>query len=156
MMAFQTQPLGTALTSKETKPEELSALVEKQKAEVQVFYEEFNMATDRTLFAELLKLYYKNVPKDQHAPIFQEIETKYKGDFDKFAAEVYNTSIFASKAKYDAFMSSPNSKKLEKDPAYRTMKSITDFYTANSKMPSMQLRMSKINTIVLTWLDFVK
>lgn len=133
MMAFQTQSLGTALASKETKPEELSALVEKAKGRSAGFYDEFNMATDRALFAELLKLYHKNVPKEQHAPIFQEIETKYKGDFEKFATDVYNTSIFASKEKYDAFMSSPNSKKLEKDLGYRTMKSITDFYAANSR-----------------------
>ncbi|MBL0342795.1 MAG: S46 family peptidase [Bacteroidetes bacterium] len=126
-------PLLAALNSKETKPEEMAALVEKLKGRADGFYEEFNAPTDQKLFAALLNMSYEDIPKEQHPPIFKEVETKYKGDFDKFAADVFKNSFFVSKEKYLKFMNKPSSKQLEKDLAFRTMKSIMDSYNANSK-----------------------
>ncbi len=126
-------PLSTVLSSKDSKSEDIKAATEKAKARAESFYEEFNVATDQKLFAALLEMYYKDIPKDQHAPIFKEIESKYKSDFNSYAAAVYKTSFLTSKEKYLAFLDAPSSKKLEKDPAFRTMKSIMDFYNANIK-----------------------
>ncbi|HMT30673.1 MAG TPA: S46 family peptidase, partial [Bacteroidia bacterium] len=127
-------PLSTVLANKESKPEDISALTDKSKAKADDFYSEFNASTDQKLFAALLKMYHQDVPKEQHAPVFKEIESKYKGDFDKYAAEVYKNSFFASKEKFLSFLNSPSSKKLEKDPAFHAIKSIMDYYAATSRM----------------------
>jgi hypothetical protein len=126
-------PLGTALANKEQKPEETKQLIEKLKSKGEDLYSEFNASTDQKLFAALLKLYYQDVPKDLQAPVFSEIQSKYSGNFEKYAEEVYEKSSLTSKAKYEALLSSPTLKKLEKDPAYHAMKSLMDFYNAKVK-----------------------
>jgi len=130
-IASALMPLSTVLSNKESKSEDIKAAAEKAKARAESFYQEFNVSTDQKLFAALLEMYYKDIPKDQQAPIFKEIESKYKGDFNAYAAAVYKTSFLTSQEKYLAFLDAPSSKKLEKDPAFRTMKSIMDFYNAN-------------------------
>lgn len=132
--AIKVQDLENVLSAKESKAEDIKAVADKLLAKSTDFYSEFNAPTDRNLVAALLKMYSQDVPKDQLAPIFAEIETKFKGDYDKYATELFKTSLFASQATYEAFLKAPSLKKLQKDMAYKTIKSITDFYNANAKV----------------------
>lgn len=132
--AIKVQDLENVLSAKESKAEDIKAVSDKLLAKSTDFYSEFNAPTDRNLLAALMKMYSQDVPKDQLAPIFAEIETKFKGDYDKFATELFKTSLFASQTSYEAFLKSPSLKKLQKDMAYKTIKSITDFYNANAKV----------------------
>lgn len=133
LFAYSHQSLMKALSNKETPKEEITKLTEGLKESSLNHFKEFNAATDQKLFSELLGLYYKEVPKDQHAPIFQEIESKYKGDFNNFAADVYASSVMVDEAKYNAFLAKPSAKVLSKDMAYKTIMSIMDHYNANGK-----------------------
>jgi len=63
-----------------------------------------------------------------HPDIFKTIETKYKGNFDKYADAVFNKSILASKEKVFEFFDKPSLKLLEKDIGYATMESILRSY----------------------------
>src|SRR6478735_4911801 len=50
------------------------------------FFKNYDMATDKEVFAALLEMYYKNVdPKFQPEYFRTTIEKKYKGDFKKYA-----------------------------------------------------------------------
>ncbi len=82
-------------------------------------FKDYNAPTDQKILAGLYKMYAHDVPQEQWPDFFKEINKKYKGDFDTFAAEVFEKSIFSSEDKVNAFLDKPNAKKLAKDPAYK-------------------------------------
>ena len=80
----------------------------------------------------MLEMYYYNVPKKQHAPVFKKIENQLFGfkklDFDWYAKNVFKRSVFSNKEKFFKFLENPSLKKIERDPAYKTMMSIYNEY----------------------------
>ncbi|UBM62330.1 S46 family peptidase [Candidatus Sulfidibacterium hydrothermale] len=104
--------------------EELDAL----KGTVNKHFKDYNQTIDRNLLAAMLRMYYQNVPKDQHPEYLEKIAKKYKGNFDKYATEVFKKSIFASKEKTEAFLNDPKAKVLEKDPALQAWNAFLDEY----------------------------
>jgi hypothetical protein len=59
------------------------------------------------------------------------VDKKFKGDIDKFVDAMFAKSIFASEAKFNAFLGNPSLKTLENDPAYLTTTSI---YSTGSEL----------------------
>ncbi len=97
-------------------------------AQAEQHFKDYNPATEQKLYAAGLKMLYDYVPKEKQPDIFETlIMKKYKGDFDAFAADVFEKSIFATKEKFDAFLAKPSAKKFEKDLANQTTQS---FYGA--------------------------
>lgn len=93
------------------------------------FFKDFYQPCDKKLFAEMLKMYYKDVPKEQHPSVFTDVVAKkYKLDFDKFADAVYKKSILADSSRLYAFLSKPSFKVLDKDLGFRTMSSVVTTY----------------------------
>ncbi len=95
VFAYSHKDLNEALANKETSKEDIAKITEGLKKKSEDYFKEYNPPTDQKLFAGLLELYYKDVPKAQHAPIFAEIESKYDGDFSKYAEAVFKSSVFA-------------------------------------------------------------
>ena len=93
-------------------------------------FEKNDYAIAKKTFAELLKLYAKDVPKDELPTIFQSIDKEFKGDIDAFANEVYTNSIFATKENLIKFLDHPKLKVFEKDLGWITAQSLRE---ANSK-----------------------
>lgn len=129
--AYGFDALNTALSAKETSDDEIKALTEELKKEAETHFKDYNLPTDKKLFSALLKMYYENVPKDQHPPVVDQMASKYKGSFDEWADDVLSSSMFATKEKTEAFLNAPSAKKLSKDMAFKTIKGITDFYFAS-------------------------
>ncbi|GAB4280356.1 MAG: S46 family peptidase [Marinilabiliales bacterium] len=92
------------------------------------FYKDYDAPTDMRLLAELTKMYYENVPEAYHLEVFKTIEKKYKGDFNKWAQDVFDKSVFTSKDKYFAFLDKPSTKILDKDPVYQLMEEVIGMY----------------------------
>lgn len=128
--AYSHQSLMKVLENKESKPEDIKKAAEGLRENAAGFYKEFNAPTDQKLVAALMEMYYNDVPKDQHAPVFAEVQSKYKGDFSKYAADMFKTSVFADEAKYKSFLDKPSAKNLKKDMAYHAITSILDHYNA--------------------------
>jgi hypothetical protein len=82
------------------------------------FYEEYNTVTDRKVTSEILKLFKKNVPAVFQPAFFNLIETKYKGNIDKYSDDLFSHSLFASQDKFNVFIQNPSLKMLEKDMAF--------------------------------------
>jgi len=102
------------------------------KKEARNFYKDYSASIDQELFGSMLEMYYYNVPKTQHAKVFKTIENQLFGfkklDFDWYAKNVFNRSIFSSKEKFFTFLENPSSSKIERDPAYKTLMSIYNHY----------------------------
>ncbi|MCD4746065.1 MAG: S46 family peptidase [Bacteroidales bacterium] len=84
-------------------------------------FKDYNPPTDKKMLAELFKMYADNISPKKYPEIFSEINKKYKGDYKKFANDVFKNSIFASLDKTEQFLENPKFKTLDKDLAYKTM-----------------------------------
>jgi len=103
---------------------EIKTAADAFKLTTEKFFKDFNAPTDQKLFAALMKMYYDNVPKDQHPEIFTTVEKKYKGCFVKFAEDVYKNSFLVCPVKLNKFLEKPTLKAMEKDLGFMTMRSI--------------------------------
>jgi hypothetical protein len=133
MFAYGAGDLNKELTAKKHDKEKIKAAADKLKARGEEYFKEYDATTDRMLLASLMKMYYNDIPKEQQAPVFAEIQSKFKGDFEAWAADLFKNSVFVSKEKYDEFLNSPSAKKLAADPAYKTITSIMDHYNSTMK-----------------------
>jgi len=110
-------PYLEQLKGEKENPEAPKATAEALKAGIDEHFKDINAPTDQKIMAGLYKMYGEDIPVEEQAEFYKEINSKYKGDFDKFAAEVFENSIFASPEKVNEFLDNPKAKKLEKDPA---------------------------------------
>ncbi len=91
-------------------------------------FKDYNLATDKKLLASMLNMYYINVPKEQQPEILTKIASKYKGNFTKFADEVFKKTIFSDVNKVNSFLLKPNAKAIDKDLVYQLMNAFYDNY----------------------------
>ena len=128
-LAYKAHTLYGALKNKASQEELGQAVIEfKQTSDEQ--FKNYNASTDKKVFVALLKMYHDDIDKALHPAIFAEVDKKYKGDFNKWADEVFKKSIFASQEKMNVFLAKPEQKILDKDPAFIAMSSMLgDFRT---------------------------
>lgn len=99
--------------------EQINEEVGKLKDAVERSYRNYNQQVDRDLWAAMLRVYATEVPTHLQPAIFQEIERRFRGDFNRFADEVYRRSIFANAAALEAFLARPNLRTLQNDWVFR-------------------------------------
>ena len=125
------------------------------KKEAIEFYKNYNTSVDQELFASMLEMYYYNVSKSQHAPIFKKIENQLFGfkslDFDWYAKNTFKRSILSSKEKFFAFLDKPMKSTIERDPAYKTIVSIYNQYInqVSSKRALVREKLKKGNRLFI-------
>lgn len=97
--------------------------IERLKSGTKKFFKDYNADTDKKICAALLKLYATDISKAQQADIFNEIEKKYNGDFEKYAADIYGKSMLVSESNMNKAISNigKDYKKIQKDPIYKLM-----------------------------------
>ena len=104
--------------------------LDKIKTDASALYKNYNAATDEKICAAMLKLFVDNIELSQRASIFLEIDKKYKGDFEKYAKDIYSKSMFVSEDKVMAAIADmdKNYKKVDKDPIFKLMRSCLTKY----------------------------
>ncbi|MFZ4546075.1 MAG: S46 family peptidase [Bacteroidales bacterium] len=115
------------------KGDDLKKQMEKYKETSKEHFKEYNNGIEQNVLAALLTLFHSNIPVDQQPAIYQVIDKKYKGDINKYVAELFEKSIFYTEAKFNAFLEKPNLKKLQNDPAFVTYNSFMDTFKALQK-----------------------
>ncbi len=145
--AYSFDALATALSKKDTPAEEIEKLKQSLLETTREHFKDYYLPIDRQLLPAMLSMYYQDVPKDQQSDLFGEIEKKYKGDFEKYADEVFKKSIFADAEKVNAFLNRPHYKKLVNDPAFKAIKTIIDHYNANirPRITALETRLNALN-----------
>ena len=108
------------------KGDDLKKQMEKYKETSKEHFKEYNNAIEQNTAAALLILYRANIPVAQLPTIYQVIDKKYKGDINKYVAEMFEKSIFCTEAKFNAFLEKPSLKKLQNDPAFLAYNSLND------------------------------
>jgi hypothetical protein len=100
------------------------------KSAVERFFKDFDAGIDENLVAVLFKLYHDRVDAGRWPETFQLVQKKYKGNFGKFAREMYAKSIFADAGRLLAFIDNPVQKKLDADPCFQAGKALRALYSA--------------------------
>jgi hypothetical protein len=129
--AYTFNALEKALNEKDAKPEDIKVKADALKEKVEDFFEEYDAGVDKKVFAVLIKQFCLDVPKEQQAPAFAQLDKKYKGDFNKLADDIFSKSIFNDKEKVLAFLNNPSAKKINNDPAYKLVNEQLNFYNDN-------------------------
>lgn len=142
--AFSFSGLERALSADDPDQGRITKMAEALQKRAEGFYKEYNAPTDQKVTAALLELFYKGVPKSQQPDVFETINSKYKGNFEKYSAMLFKKSIFANKATLDAFLKAPSAKALSKDPAIQAINSILGNFRQNLA-PKMGPANEKIN-----------
>ncbi|MCT4648091.1 MAG: S46 family peptidase [Carboxylicivirga sp.] len=131
-MANKMEVLKVLYKNEEIKEESTKAVKKKLLEDIKLFFKNYYKPLDKELTAKLLELYAANIKKTFQPDIYELINTKYKGDLQKYTDMLYGKSIFGDKDKVEAFVndfSAKSIKKLEKDPAYVLFRSFQKVYS---------------------------
>ncbi|MBS1576410.1 MAG: S46 family peptidase [Bacteroidetes bacterium] len=88
------------------------------------FLREEDVESDKNILAAVTKMYYEDIPQDQHPNgFYYNIKNQYgdlKDDatYKKFAADIFNKTMILDDAKWNAFVANPDGLKLQDDPAF--------------------------------------
>ncbi|MDR2907215.1 MAG: S46 family peptidase [Bacteroidales bacterium] len=106
--------------------------------------------------AEMLKLFYTDVPKNQQPKEFVAWVEKNKLNFDKMAEELYKSPL-ADQSNMEAFLNNPTKKALEKDMLYKFAKMFADYAEdINPKVQPAQDKLRKANRLFVEGLLAMK
>jgi hypothetical protein len=116
------------LDKKDANPINIIRITERLRVKAAGFYTDYYAPLDEKMLGAMLEMYYKNVPATFQPEYLKSVAGKYKGDFNAFAREVFETSYFVSPERQEELLADPSSKKIKKDLAYQTITSFADLY----------------------------
>lgn len=96
-------------------PEEISITLEDK---IQPFFKDYDASVDQKVLAAMMKVAKERIPSQYLPDIFEKIDKKYKGDYTKYAADVFKKTSILSYDNVEAMLKDPKQyAKLKKDPA---------------------------------------
>ncbi|MFW5820057.1 MAG: S46 family peptidase [Bacteroidota bacterium] len=102
---------------------------------VDEFFKNYHQPIDEEIYAAVLKAFYQDINSSFHPDVFQEIHTRYKGNYLKFAKKQFKKTNFNTKDEvYNFFADYPEKeanleKELMKDRLFQTFLSFSEIYT---------------------------
>lgn len=125
----------------------------KLKEEAAKFFKDYNAPTDKKVLAVLLQNYNEELAKT-NSPLKDNLtESKYNGKYDELATSIFKESFLVNENKVLDFLNSYKAsswKKLEKDPAFKLMQTITNNYKENIA-PNYEQLNTQLNLLYRTW-----
>lgn len=96
-------------------PEEINVFLEDR---VQSFFKDYEPALDQKVLAAMLKIAKERISPEFLPDIYKEIDKKYKGDYEKYAADVFKKTSLLSYDNIAQMLRDPKKyERLKKDPA---------------------------------------
>jgi hypothetical protein len=123
---FALRELHGVLSQDEVNQEALEALTEGMKAAAADFYKDYNAPTDKKVMKAMLQLLLEDVDVQYLPDFVTEVNTKYKGNVDKYVDKYFDKSMIVDQSRYMAFLDDPSLKQLEKDPTFIAVTSFFD------------------------------
>lgn len=102
------------------------------------FFENSDMRIETETLEALLKMYLRDIPKDQMGPIAVGLAEKGDKAVEKFMKLVRTKSVFTDKARFEAFAAAPDTKTLAADPLFKLIMEMNDAFTAATSTEEMQ------------------
>ncbi len=140
--AYRVRSLYNLLEKPEENNDQIKLETEILAAVADRYFRDYDKTTDQRLASELMKLYASRVQPRYYPAFFKVIQSKYKGDFGKYTARLYDQTLFADPDRFAAFLKNPSRKVLDKDGAYRASVELFDrlqFLTRETEKSSASL-----------------
>jgi hypothetical protein len=128
VLGFRMYGLKMQLATDAKDAAKVSAAVARVQAAADEFWKDYNPPTDQKVTATMFRMMHQDVEGDLLPGIMKTIETKYKGDFDAWAAKMFATSILTDRARLDAFLAKPTLKVLDKDMGFQAAESCLNHF----------------------------
>ena len=100
------------------------------------FLEDEDIPSDRNIVAAVTRLFFQDIPKEQH-PIgfFGGIKDKYgsledENTYKKYAADIFSKTMLLDNARWEAFVKNPDAVTLQNDPAFHYASSFYSNYSS--------------------------
>lgn len=86
--------------------------------QVKPLYNDYEPAVDRQVLAAMMRLAKERLPAEHLPDVFPAIDKKYKGDYERYAADVFKKSVFTSYDRLYAAAKDPKKfARIRRDPA---------------------------------------
>ena len=96
-------------------PEEIDIFLEDN---IKSFFKDYDASLDRKVLAAMMKIVKERVPAENLPDIYKKVDKKYKGDYEKYAADVFKNTSILSYDNIASMLKDPKKyAKLKKDPA---------------------------------------
>lgn len=105
-----------------------------QKAADKYFEEVAYPDVERKVGKAMMKTYMEYIPENGRISIFKLINDRFKGNTDAFIDACFDSSIFGSKARFEAFAKNPSLETLDNDLMVTFKQSIRDGLIATDKL----------------------
>lgn len=126
--AYSCRSLSMALATGEMA--EINSAVSDLREPIAAFYKDYDMETERDLMKALFRKVYDNLDQAYYPEFFKTIQTKFKGNVEKYINDAFAKSIFATEAKLNSFLDKPSHSTFIKDPMMVMANDIIDVYRA--------------------------
>ena len=98
--------------------ERTNSIINRFEGNLERLFKDLNIPTDQKLLAAMLQMYYDNVPVTHQPKLLRDLGRKNKGDFGRYASQVFRRTIFTDPDKILAAMKKMDAKTFQKDPLY--------------------------------------
>ena len=96
-------------------PEEIDIFLEDN---IKSFFKDYDASLDRKVLVAMMKIVKERVPAENLPDIYKKVDKKYKGDYEKYAADVFKKTSILSYDNIASMLKDPKKyAKLKKDPA---------------------------------------
>jgi len=126
MMAYRTRALYNLLEKPAENADKIRDAANNLKEMAANLYKDYDAATDQKLAATMLKLYADRVAPQFYPKFYAQIKSKFRGNYEKFAARMFAGTVFSDQARLEAFLGNPTKKVLDKDLAFTAAGDIFD------------------------------
>nr|WP_321523037.1 S46 family peptidase [uncultured Macellibacteroides sp.] len=103
-------------------PEEIDLILDSQ---IKPFFKDYDAALDQQVLASMMEVVKKRVPSKYLPDIYPSIDKKYKGNYAKYAADLFKKTALTSYDKIAEALKNPaRYEKLKNDPSYKLSLSV--------------------------------
>lgn len=118
------QQIEVALVQQGKTAADIQKALKEAEAARKTFLEEENKISDQHILADVTRMFYQDIDKQQHPIDFYRTQVEAYGKLDdeqtykKYAAHVFEKTMIFDDAKWNAFIKNPDAVVLQDDPAY--------------------------------------
>ncbi len=108
--------------------DKIKEIAEKLEQRSQSFFRDYSAVIDREIMGKILAQYQKDYAKDKLPDVFQTIDSKFGGNTQAYADDLFERSQFLDPARFESALGKLKLKKLLKDPLYQLVQSFVGPY----------------------------
>ncbi|BDD08328.1 Asp/Glu-specific dipeptidyl-peptidase [Fulvitalea axinellae] len=113
-------------------------------------FKNYNLPTDKKLFARLMEIYARDIPADIQPELLKQAQAKYKGDLTAWMKKIYKKTALTDLASFEKALEKPS--KLAKDPAVVVHNAFREKYES-SVLPVLRKTGNELDLLMRTYVS---